>query len=177
MPRIIEEEGHAHFLTIKCNLNIPHFRNSYLCKLFLDQLIITRNRLNFKLLAYVIMPNHIHLLIFNDSKVRVSRILHSIKRPFSYKAMKYIEMNNARIASRLKVTRKGKQYYQFWQEGAFGRNVYSDEVVRKTIEYMHNNPVRANLVTEPVEWRWSSARLWEENNPDPGIIDFPPWTD
>jgi len=66
--------------------------------------------------------------------------------------------------------------HRFWQAGGgYDRNVFSDEAVRKAMEYIHNNPVRAGLTQLPEEYAWSSARFWLQGGAEPIALDVPSW--
>lgn len=93
----------------------------------------------FQLQAYVVMPNHVHLLI--------------IPIPSVTKIMRGIKGISARDANRI----LGRQGQVFWQDESFDHWVRSEEEFWKIKRYIENNPVRAGLAKLPEEWEWSSA--------------------
>ena len=73
---------------------------------------------------------------------------------------------------RLCVVSRGKTSLQFWQAGGgFDWNLYQIGRIRKAIEYIEYNPVRRGLVTEAMEWQWSSARAHKGKDDTPLLID------
>lgn len=99
----------------------------------------------YRLLAWVIMPNHVHVLIETQESHPLYRIVHSWK---SYTAV---------MANRL-LGREGP----FWFREYFDRFVRNERHLTNVIRYIHDNPVKAGLVFEAREWCFSSARLYEE---------------
>lgn len=94
----------------------------------------------YKLVSWVIMPNHAHFLLKPINDFELSDIMHSIK---SYTALK---------ANRL-LKRSGR----FWQEDYFDRYIRNYEHFEKTINYIEMNPVKAGLCEKPSDWKFSSA--------------------
>ena len=103
--------------------------------------LLFRHELEYELRAWVIMPNHIHLL-FRLWHVPMSQLLDAWKG-FTAKA-----------ANRL-LGRKG----QFWQEGYWDTFMRDSEHKSKTRRYIENNPTKARLTTFAKDWPWSSSRF------------------
>ena len=93
----------------------------------------------YRLLEYVVMPNHVHVLVFPTSNPDA--------------AMRMLKGNTARLANRL-LDRVG---LPFWQYESFDHWCRSVEEVRKIRAYIVNDPVKCGLVRRPQDWRWSSA--------------------
>jgi putative DNA methylase len=98
------------------------------------------NGTRYLLHAWVVMPNHVHVLMTLRSGESLAQILHSWK---SFTANK---------ANRL-IGRTGS----FWQREFFDRLVRNEEHFRAAIDYIEHNPVKAGLCVEPADWRFSSA--------------------
>jgi putative transposase len=117
----------------------------------------------FSLVAFVYMPEHIHLLVYpREPSSKVEDLLYAIKRPYSFR-IKWIPVTaRSLLLARLTVQeRPGKMVFRFWQEGlGYDRNLTSPEAIVSSIDYIHMNPVRRKLANEPVEWRWSSCRFY-----------------
>jgi putative transposase len=94
----------------------------------------------YNLLAYVVMPNHVHLLV--EPSVPVARITRGIKGV------------SARDANVL-LDRVGES---FWQPESFDHWIRNGVALERTILYIENNPVKAKLVKRAEDWQWSSAR-------------------
>ncbi|MFH0883645.1 MAG: transposase [bacterium] len=161
MPRHFINENHAHYLTFGCYKRQHLFTPEELRTLFLQQLELARERYAFKLYAWVVMPNHIHLLL-HPLDTPLSTILRGIKRPFSTKAFRWYEQHKPLRLETMEIKRGKYVVRRFWQEGGgYDRNLYSPEAIYKSITYIHNNSVRAGLVENILEWRWSSTRFYE----------------
>ena len=147
------EAGHAHALTFSCEGRLPLLDSDCAKQLFVESLEAARTKQEFDLWAYVVMPEHVHLLLWPRRRpYSISSILAAIKRPMSYRA------GRAGLC-------KGPS---FWLPGGgFDRNITSAEAVHAEIEYMHGNPVRRGLCTQPTDWQYSSARFWA------GLDDVP----
>jgi REP element-mobilizing transposase RayT len=98
----------------------------------------------YELRAWVVMPNHVHVL-FRTGSVPMSTIVEAWKK------------NTARLANRL-LGRKGT----FWQADYFDTYMRDSAHDRRTIRYIENNPVKAKFVREAKDWPWSSARFRDE---------------
>lgn len=111
-----------------------------LAELVVDSLVYGEKQLNFyRLSSYVVMCNHVHLLIW--PKVMLPKITKSIKG------------FTARSANRI-LKRTGNP---FWQEESFDHWVRNEEEYDRILSYIERNPVKAGLVEQPEEWPWSSA--------------------
>jgi putative transposase len=122
------------------------------------------DRHDYRLLAFVYMPEHVHLLIFPGPHASgIDHLLKAIKRPFSFRIKRLLEVEKSRLLSTLTVQqRPGVRTFRYWQEGpGYDRNLDRVETVLAAIDYIHLNPVRRGLVERAVDWQWSSARWYE----------------
>ena len=122
----------------------------------------------FRLVAFVYMPEHVHLLVLPSGPAsRVSGLLKAVKQPFSNRVKRLLTEVASPLLSRLTVReRPGKTAFRFWQEGpGHDRNLVGPRAVQAAIDYIHMNPVRRGLVDAPILWRWSSYRWYIEDNP------------
>ncbi len=151
--------GQAHFLTFSCHGNIPLLNRNRTANWFIEAIIRAKARYDFALWAYVIMPDHVHLVVFSLScSSDIPGFLKSIKQSTSRKAKIYLKENNVDWLNKLTVRRGNKTVFRFWQSGpGYDRNITSDEELFEKIEYIHNNPVKRGLVSTATEWKWSSA--------------------
>jgi putative transposase len=125
----------------------------------------------FDLWAYVLMPEHAHLLIWpRKPTYSISRILTSIKRPVSRKALSYVRTSAPDFLSQMEDRQPGgRVHYRFWQRGGgYDRNLTEPKSIWHEINYFHANPVRRGLCDTPTAWVWSSAR--ELDQPGSGLI-------
>jgi putative transposase len=154
--------GHAHFLTFSCYQRLPLLNKDRTREWFIQSLNAARTRWEFDLWAWVVMPEHVHLLIRpRRSDYRVSSILAGIKKPVGSLAIQYVRESAPKFLVKLRVVNRNRTYQHFWQPGpGQDHNVWEPETIHKIIEYIHLNPVRRGLVTRAEDWLWSSAIDW-----------------
>src|SRR5262249_33847559 len=114
----------------------------------------------FQLWAYVIMPEHVHVLVHpGKAPDRMPDFLQILKESVARKAIYYLRANSPDWLQRIRVHEGQPFRYRFWQPGGgHDRNVTNSTTLRYMIEYLHNNPVRRGLVARAEDWEWSSAR-------------------
>ncbi len=137
---------------------IPVFTIKDHFDIVIDSLKYSRKNSGMKLFAYVIMDNHMHLIVSSEN---LSKTIQSIK---SFTSKQLIESFKKRKMTQLldklrlnKAAYKTESTYQVWQEGYHPQEISSQEMMFQKIEYIHNNPVRRGLVRKPEEWLYSSA--------------------
>jgi putative transposase len=116
------------------------------------------------------MPNHIHL-VFRSSDDDPSGLLRDFKKYTSKQLVKAIEENHQESRKEWLLwmfERAGKKKgnvskYQFWQHHNKPIELWSNNVIKQKIDYIHNNPVLAGLVVRPEEWKYSSARNFQDD--------------
>ncbi len=157
------DPGHAHELTFSCVHRWPLLRKDRTRKWFVEALDLARRRWNLELWAYVVMPEHAHVLLLPRSpSYRIEAILKTVKQSVARKAVGHLRLNAPRWLDRLKVTwPTGRVEYRFWQQGGgYDRNMLKTRTAWESVDYIHNNPVRRGLASCPTEWIWSSARWY-----------------
>jgi putative transposase len=158
------EPGHAHFLTYSCFQRLPLLTRDRTRRWVLDALDATRRELDVALWVYVIMPEHVHVLLCpRRPSYEMRRILVALKRPVSDAAREYLEQSeDDKWLDRLSVEYPSRRVFRFWQSGGgFDHNVFREKTVPAVVDYIHANPVRRGFVAQPTDWEWSSARFWE----------------
>ena len=162
----------AHGLTFSC-----YRRQAFLSKdrtrgYLADAINRAREDHAFHVWAYVMMPEHVHLLIWPaKEKYSISAILQSIKQSVARRAVAWLRVNNP-VALELLATGRRDRPYQFWQDGGgHDRNVRNAKALRDIFTYIHYNPVKRGLVAQPEDWPWSSAPDWSGMGPGPIAID------
>ncbi|MBL1218716.1 MAG: hypothetical protein D8M59_14635 [Planctomycetes bacterium] len=167
--RRYESSQHLRFLTFSCYHQLPLFRNDAIKDDFARQIGKVRERLSVKIVAWVIMPQHVHLLIQPGSpSCTVGQFLHALKRPFGRRVLSRWQALEARKILDRVTNSSGRR--QFWQSGGgYDRNIISEEERLEKIQYIHQNPVRRGLVSRAAEWKWSSAG-WYAGKRDEALV-------
>ena len=131
--------GCFHFVTFSCYRRQPllHAANAY--GAFERELEIVRMRYGFVVAGYVLMPEHVHLLVGEPGRSSLSIALQVLKQKTSRKLKRHGEA-------------------RFWQRRYYDFNVWSEEKRIEKLKYMHRNPVVRGLVEKPEQWAWSSYR-------------------
>ncbi len=111
-----------------------------------EQALLHFDGARYRLLAWCIMPNHVHALLQPEHPL--ARIVQSWK---SY--------TGRRALAHLAELELGVPRSQFWMREYWDRFIRDENHLRRTIAYIHENPVKAGLCLQPGDWRWSSARL------------------
>ncbi len=169
----------AHFLTFSCYQRQPFFLRHRPRQWFLDALRQARRRHAFDLWGFVIMPEHVHLLIFPAEGVRIGPLLQSLKQPVTQRAIAWLRGHDPNGLERLcHLGPDGRRSHRFWQRGGgYDRNMRSVRETHEKLHYIHANPLSRGLVAQPEDWELSSARAWATGLDEPVAIDrgsFPP---
>ncbi len=155
--------GDAHELTFSCFQRLPLLSKERTCRWFVEALDSARRRRNFLVWAYVIMPEHVHVLVWPRDEVYEVRLIRAaLKIPVQRQALAFLRARSSPFLNVLRDVRpNGKVHYRFWQRGGgYDRNVNERATLLAMIEYIHNNPVRRGLVKHALDWPWSSARFY-----------------
>ena len=158
--------GHLHFLTFSCYRRLPLLKTVRARDLFVKELGRVRDELGFHLLGYVVMPEHVHLLMSEPKEGTPSAVLQKLKLRVARKLRK----RGRRVSAgqmRLPFAETGGQPLRaFWQARFYDFNVYSKGKKTEKLDYMHANPVIRGLVKHPREWSWSSWRSYYGGAPE-----------
>jgi putative transposase len=168
------EPGDLHELTFSCYRRMPLLTNDdwrYRLARSLDAAVV---QWQFQLVAFVFMPEHVHLLVNPLLPERnLPMLLSDTKRPYSGEIRQLLEASGVPLLKRLMIReRPGKTVFRYWQEGpGFDRNLQSVKAILASINYIHNNPVQRKLCKRAIDWKWSSARrfLLPEAPSDPDL--------
>ena len=114
---------------------------------------------SFRLWAYVLMPNHAHILIWPlEVKYDIAKILSGIKRTMSKRYGALMNKKNTVAYDQFLLKKNSEAVFTFWQPGGgFDRNLWNAKAIHDSIAYIEANPVRKGLAPSPAEWKWSSA--------------------
>lgn len=161
--RRINEPGHAHALTFSCFRRQPFLNRDRSRLWLLDALDRARQKHRYHLWAFVVMPEHAHVLVWpTEPEYDISKFLASMKTAVARTALAYVRSEAPEFLPRmLDEQPNGDAHYRFWQRGGgYDRNVVAPTTAWKTIDYLHANPVRRGLCDRPTDWPWSSAAAY-----------------
>jgi putative transposase len=134
-----QQTGEFNFLTFSCYRRRAYLTAAAAMDLFEDALERVRLRYLFVVAGYVVMPEHVHLLVNEPKRALLSKMIQALK---------------------LSVSMRGRKR-PFWQAHYYDFNVSGHEKFVEKLRYIHRNPVRRGLVARPEDWRWSSFRHYQ----------------
>ncbi len=147
--------GDLHFVTFSCYRRRAYLGTVRARERFVRILEEVRTRHAFQLIGYVVMPEHVHLLLSEPKKSTPSKVLQVLKQKVS-RALHGRERKRMVGQLSLEFPRSATDTGAFWQRRFYDFNVYSGKKLREKLEYMHANPVKRKLVLHPKDWPWSS---------------------
>ncbi len=121
--------------------------------------------------AFVIMPNHLHIIWSeNNNKVKETAKASFLKFTSKY-FLKNLKQTNPEFLKRFFVNKRDRKY-QFWQRNSLDIDISSEKIFDQKLNYIHNNPLQPkwNLVENPVDYKYSSAKFYEEGIDEFGIL-------
>ncbi|ADG68431.1 protein of unknown function DUF1568 [Planctopirus limnophila DSM 3776] len=168
--------GHAHELTFSCYLGFPFLKSERACRWLAESLHEALCRHDYSLWAYVLMPEHAHVVVCPRQKAyRIEEFRKSVKEPVARHAIRWLEHHAVEWIPRITRTRGAKTERLFWQSGGgYDRNITESKTLLRMIDYIHLNPVRRGLVERAADWEWSSAAWHAEGKPSPIRVDAIP---
>ena len=162
LPHLVRynEPGHVHELTFGTFKGRHVLKTPSRGSIIVQCLGCTCEKQGFSLLAYVVMPNHVHLLVHPmEEAYDVGAFL----KEFKTSSAKQIFRHEPHLKAEMQVVKSGEVQSRLWQAGGgYDRNMFGDKAIRASIDYIHANPVRKEYVRDPVEWPWSSAGAYFE---------------
>jgi putative transposase len=147
--------GDLHFVTFSCYRRLPFLGSRGARNCFVRMLDEVRSRHAFQLIGYVVMPEHVHLLVSEPRKGTPSKVLQVLKQKTSQALGDTVKTS---VPGQLSLPPSGiaPDPLAFWQRRFYDFNVWSAEKLREKLEYVHANPVKRRLVVHPKDWPWSS---------------------
>ena len=154
--------GDEHFITCSCYHREPFFASARRRDLFLKILEEVREKYQFVIWGYVVMPEHFHLLIGEPARRSVALAMQVFKQRVSFRCRRKKKTTGQRPLWETELPRA------FWQPRYYDFNVFSERKHAEKLNYMHNNPVKRGLVESAELWRWSSFRSYRFG--EPGLV-------
>lgn len=156
------EANLVHYVTGVTYARARLFNDDELAKLFVAALANTRIKDPFKLIGYVLMPDHFHLLA-NPVTLNITTVVGKLKGRSAASILKALRaMNKQTVRRRLQLPRPlaSGQTHAVWLQDFSSIDIWSNKFIRQKLNYIHMNPVRAGLCDHPAKWRWSSYHAY-----------------
>jgi putative transposase len=157
LPRVIDD-GLVYHAINRGNNRADIFADDADFVAFLHSLAVTKQRYPFELFGYCLMTNHFHLLLRPGSGQSISRILQSLT-----------------VAHTWRYHKKHRTSGHVWQGRFKSPVIQDDEHLLVVLRYIEANPLRARMVRELSEYRWSSFAHHGVGHEDPLLSTFPEW--
>jgi putative transposase len=157
-----------HFVTFTCYHRVPLLRSVSARNLFVKVLGEVRDGYRFALVGFVVMPEHVHLLVGESHKGTPSTVLQVIKQRAARELREHCAdagRSSFRVGDEVALP-------QFWQRRFYNFNVWSRKKRIEKLGYMHMNPVMRGLAASPADWAWSSFGWYQGR--DDGLIRIDP---
>ena len=166
-PRRHYGRNHLHFITASTYRRARLFDSFRFRQNFVSTLDALRTPLQFKILGYVLMPEHFHLLLWPSEKFDPSQILKSLKeRTAKFMLRNLLDSRRhpwcRKMLDRLTLpaTVHDESRYRVWQRRFYDMNIWTERKRLEKLKYMHGNPVKRGFVDSPEKWPWSSFRFY-----------------
>lgn len=147
-----------HFITCSCYHRLPLLGTSDSRNVFVKVLAEARQRYGFALTGYVVMPEHVHLLVGEPARGTPSTVMQVLKQRVS------------RLAQAFSPSGDGQSH--FWEPRFYDFNVWSRYKIAEKLQYMHLNPMKRGLVAHPRDWVWSSFSFYLDG--EGGLVPIDP---
>ena len=152
------------FITSTINHFIPLFSDEKYITIITDSLTFYSEKYDCKILAFVIMPEHIHIVIFFNNKPKISDFMRDFKKFTSFQIRTLlIEDNKENLLQKFSF-RERNQKYRIWMDRFDLKVIISKEMLKSKVDYIHNNPVKRGLVDSITDWTYSSAGFYFGKN-------------
>lgn len=165
------ESTGAYYISFATVYWIDVFTRDIYFSVIIESLDYCRKNKGMEIYGYCIMPSHIHL-IFRSAEADPSGLIRDFKGFTSRKMLKTIEENIQESRKELllwmfeKAGKKNSNVKnrQFWQQNNKPIELWSLKVFEQKLNYIHNNPVISGFVINPIDWKYSSARNYGNND-------------
>jgi putative transposase len=148
---------HLHFITCSCYHRLPFLHIACSRDRFLSILEQTRDCYGFVVVGYVVMPEHVHLLITEPEIGTPSTVMQVLKQRTARALLPKIKRADQR---QRRLFGAAILRPPFWQARFYDFNVWTTKKRVEKLRYMHRNPLQRGLVDSPEQWRWSSYRFY-----------------
>ena len=157
---VISRDHPCYYLTSVAKDRLHVFQTEELKPILCAALDEARCSGRFALYAYVIMPNHLHAI--TDSSLSPAKTLQFMNGITGHRIIEYLKTNNSQdsLGKLRHAVGPRKHKYSLWDHHPDVRLLLTESMLMQRVTYTHQNPVRAQLVDQPLDYRWSSVRCW-----------------
>ena len=153
-PKRYQNQGCLHFITFSCYQRRKLLDSVAARETFEHELERVRKWYGCYITGYVVMPEHVHLLLSEPERAPLSVAIQMLKQTTSHKL-------------------RPPDLRRFWQVRYYDFPVWSEQKRIEKLRYIHRNPVHRGLVRSPEDWTWSSFLAWATGNEGRVEIECP----
>jgi putative transposase len=164
--------GYLHFITTSCYHRRPLLGSRRNRDLLLQVLERVRKRYRFVVVGYVVMPEHVHLLLGEPERGNPSLVMQALKQGFARRLLRTLRSALDPRQGRLAAGAALEEGH-IWQHRFYDFVVFTERKRIEKLRYMHRNPVKRGLVLEPQQWAWSSFRHYADGVHGPVLVNEP----
>lgn len=170
------DPAHLYFITTTAVERVHLFKRDVIKRIIADSLHYMRTEPWISLYAFVIMPNHVHIIVRFLEGYTLPNVMRDFKKHTSKQIIRQYQAENRQEILAFLRQAAGQsldQKYRVWEEGYDARDVFSPDFLRQKVEYIHNNPCQSHwqLAERPEEYPWSSARYYLRGEPAVIAVD------
>jgi putative transposase len=174
--------GHVHFWTISCYRRLGFFHHDELKQAVIDGLRALQVKFTICLMGYVVMPEHVHILLYphargSDQPIPVSTLLEVFKTHSGLackeRLREYWREHGRLWSEPLNRWARGERKEQaIWKPRGYDFNIDRRETFIEKLNYCHKNPITRGLVGRAADWPWSSYRFYEMDDSSVLAMDW-----
>jgi putative transposase len=170
MPRLrhYDQLNTVRFITFSCYRRHKLLISPAVIIEFLESLKSVSKRYAIKLYAYVIMPEHVHLVLHPPDSLKLGPVIGELK---AHSAGRIISRKLLALPDSCQIYKDGRVRQIFWLPRCYDHNCRTRGTVTEKIRYCHRNPVSRGLVMKPSDWRWSSYNWYAGERDVPLVMD------
>jgi putative transposase len=146
--RRFQQTRQLHFVTFSCYHRLAYLGDAVSRDLFESALERIRKRYEWAVSGYVVMPEHVHLLVNEPSNATLAKAIQALKLSIAVR----------------------RRERPFWLANYYDFNVWTAKKETEKLKYLHRNPVARGLVAKPEDWKWSSFRHYAAG--DAGAVEI-----
>ena len=172
----IKDQNAAYFLTLTIVGWIDVFTRKIYRDIVIESLKYCQKEKGLEIYAFVIMSNHLHLIVNAKEGYSLSDIMRDFKKYTSKQIIMACHDNTeSRREWMLSIfglagkTNSNNKYFQVWKQDNHALELYSNKFIIEKLDYIHNNPVRSGIVVKPEDYLYSSARIYADME---GVINI-----
>lgn len=166
--------GYPYFVTTTVVEWADAFKDPSCLDIICKSLNFCSDKFDSRIIAYCIMPNHVHIVLWPPRDASISDFMRDFKKYTSVQVRRILELQGEKgLLETLRRNAKGGkgQIFKLWQSRFDDLVLTEAETLKLKIDYVHENPVRSGLVSKAEDWLYSSARDYLLDSPSPVRVD------